>query len=970
MINVWLQLLNIFFRIYDISKIIRGIKKMKKITIWSIAAILLGSTAFGALPDLADRSIKPGENIVLQSVQKDVATAVYTYRASFDIPAKINDWASLSLTVCGDKKRNENLFCMIILKQPGGPAVGFYPNMMVKYSIPPSTRAMTLEAVLFQKKIYFTVWPEGSKKPENPQTIMDYPFGSLSGFGLRSYALGVNVRGIRLDQEAKLSQDVIGVPLKGSDGAVRITSDGIIRNLSLNGRDIPMMQGSWWAGPSLSVQQTRGSAALRLPLKRVEGFDGLYQAKSGECLFSLRYSFQNGALVADVETRNLSETESFRPENLSLALGISTYMSHYPQWNTQHFPTFLKSEPSGFFWGYAMSPLGKIVGIFSPDPIDSWHLLYNNGGHRINGISLDLTSAEKQRLQGKTVYGLPPKAVEKKRIILADISSLEEFPKKAAAFTGASITVADRYSILPYESYTTTTYRPDGTCSTASHEKLCDASEVSAKDYGERLFQPQGKANVYRIIYRRPWSWYMDEARKWILKTPQKAGSHIEGWYGFLHSYQWACLNPDPKIDQKLDAHFANLFGMMYPNEKTMVPHPATYPDRIQNHAGAAAVYADRYRAKGDIKDLEKASKLIDYIIAHQSKDGAYRNGETSYTSVIYVAKYLADAMRSEQKLGKNDPVWQKRFERHYASVERAIDELVRSLDNIQTEGEMTFEDGMIGCSYTQIADWALRWAKPEKRQIYIDAAEKMAAKHRCLSQKVQPDGRMNGASLRFWESQYDVLYCPNMMTSPHGWSAWRLYGLFDLYRLTGKPGYLYDAMNGMGACANLLNTATTSPETPTLHWAYQMDDLLQTTPFEESIRKKGQGVFVPRTLLSGYRPMISGWFRAPANKMVFCYSVPEGGSCDNDVHEIFKCVVEKAVRTTFVIFREGKDPVVFNGSIEKKSNGAYRIIPAEKFVSEVHINTPFPVNVEVPFANKSITRKITTPGMTSIWRY
>ncbi len=50
-----------------------------------------------------------------------------------------------------------------------------------------------------------------------------------------------------------------------------------------------------------------------------------------------------------------------------------------------------------------------------------------------------------------------------------------------------------------------------------------------------------------------------------------------------------------------------------------------------------------------------------------------------------------------------------------------------------------------------------------------------MMQSHRCLEQLLIPDARMNGATLRFWEAQYDVLIggSLNMMNSPHGWTAW-----------------------------------------------------------------------------------------------------------------------------------------------------------------------------------------------------
>ena len=122
------------------------------------------------------------------------------------------------------------------------------------------------------------------------------------------------------------------------------------------------------------------------------------------------------------------------------------------------------------------------------------------------------------------------------------------------------------------------------------------------------------------------------------------------------------------------------------------------------------------------------------------------------------------------------DPVLVEKSNIHYASVKKAIDELVRNRDNIDTEGELTLEDGMIACSALQIALFALTLPETERRP-YIEAAEYMMAIHSCLEQQLIPDSRCNGASLRFWESQYDVMIRANMLNSPHGWTAFTAYG-------------------------------------------------------------------------------------------------------------------------------------------------------------------------------------------------
>ena len=99
-----------------------------------------------------------------------------------------------------------------------------------------------------------------------------------------------------------------------------------------------------------------------------------------------------------------------------------------------------------------------------------------------------------------------------------------------------------------------------------------------------------------------------------------------------------------------------------------------------------------------------------------QTEDGAYRadfGHGVHYTSVTYIAKYMLELAVIEQRLGRAQPEWQERFERHYNSARRAVENLERLRDNIGTEGEHTFEDGMISCTAAQLGHFALLQEDP-----------------------------------------------------------------------------------------------------------------------------------------------------------------------------------------------------------------------------------------------------------------
>ena len=95
----------------------------------------------------------------------------------------------------------------------------------------------------------------------------------------------------------------------------------------------------------------------------------------------------------------LEERTRFRlhAESCPAGVGINCEMLSYPTWNDRYFPTLLRCEKT-HFWGYFMTPCGRILTIGSPDPVASYMMNYEksswgDGGHLINTCSLDLMHA-------------------------------------------------------------------------------------------------------------------------------------------------------------------------------------------------------------------------------------------------------------------------------------------------------------------------------------------------------------------------------------------------------------------------------------------------------------------------------------------------------------------------------------------------------------------------------------------------
>lgn len=861
-----------------------------------------------------------------------------------------------------------------------------------------------------------TVWMDPDLgAPETAQNLSGVYMGTASGdFSFDRFFLrgGTTTRQFEFDEirmgttwedvaplaSAPLSNEHLRVTLRedGTISRLMALREGVWEEIAFRGDNL---RGPQW---QVTTSGTTGSIALN----REAGTSSFSGTRNGQ---NYRFTYQlNGPsleLVARVENPGGS---AWTPERATICLGINSYMEGYPDWNLRYFPTLLRCEKT-HFWGYSMSPLGRILGYASKDPVASWRHDYEYGAHRIRTSYLDLLQSDAvPERHPQDATNIPAGQSREWRISLFDIPSLEEAPAVFAAATAAPAIQASRYHGEPGETTKLTIRGPlaslthnGSPVSFSSSGDTHTATWTFPSTLGEHRIlaaNAAGKTSECILVTRHPWSWYLKQARTEAINKPQKASTHTESWYGLYSGFLARKHFPDELQDTAIQAKLDELFPLMYDTATSL---PTVEPDRVQNHSSMAGVLVDRYQATGDITSLERASILCDYLITKQGADGAYYSGSTHYTSVIYIAKSIMEVMAEEKKLAAaGSPVWQERYDRHYQSVKRAMDDLVARGADIGTEGQHTFEDGMISCSYTQLAEFALLQTDPAQRAIYTNAAVALVEFHRCLSQKLVPDGRLNGGSLRFWESQYDILAnSPNMMGSPHGWSAWRLYGLRSLYELTGDPKYLRDAMNGLGSCVQTMH-----PVTGDLRWGFIVDPSVRAGIFTEFPSNPGKGRCVTTVIGEQYLPMISGWYRAPANTLVSGYwggnsngmglgsgeSWPanwwpsgtwggDGGCCDNDVHEIFKCLEEIALTSAYLIPGPDDSAEVWNGTAQLVGDTLV-VTPAEAVVTRVHINRPpgdtrrIAVNfggelIDAPATGSAWVAKPAVPTAYHLWR-
>ena len=739
---------------------------------------------------------------------------------------------------------------------------------------------------------------------------------------------------------------------KRSGWECRISDKGTLEQIVFKGSQrndtVPFFHDKSNMGPSFYVNMGNGNIkADWIP----DGYRSYRATIDGvEC--RLTYKEGKGQPAMEVILENKGNVP-FQPVKAGLKLGIDTYMDKYPDWFGKYFPTLMMNEKTHFY-GYLQTPSGHTLGVVSPQPVASWSVDYNLGyqdpaphwfmGHRIESLNLDLMNAlPLPQHCPQDLWILKQGERKTWTIAFVDINTPGEFEETIHKVAG-----------VPMIRMPQTVYQPK---ETATFEVLAAAPTVEVTDSEGKLQKVTVKSksgHVKEVSCMLPsvglytvkvtdgdkqsqgvlsahasWEWTMERAREGALKYHQKATSHIESWYGFHSSFIAARYFPEKQLDEALRSRFDYLFGLLHDRTKMV---PLYHASRIQNTSGTIGLLVDKYEAYGDVEDLKKASRLADWLMnTWQRKDGAYVNHNTVYTSVIYVAKSMLELTLVERELGKTESVWKEAADRHYASAKRAIDQLVASQGDFETEGELTFEDGMVSCSALQIGMLALMQQDEKERKHYTDAMLQILNSHDCLTQLRVPDARRRGGTMRYWEAQYDVQMLPNMFNSPHGWSGWRAYATYYAYLLTGEERWLKETFNAMGAFSNLIDFRTGD-----LRWAFVVDPYLKvkqacsadTHVTEDSLSfgNPHPELYDTREFVIGeqYVNMISDWQTVNTQ--------------DNDVHELFKCIGETMLTNAFVVERPDGEVIGYNCRVTRQGN-KLTVKANEKQIVNLHCN-------------------------------
>lgn len=751
------------------------------------------------------------------------------------------------------------------------------------------------------------------------------------------------------------------IDLSGDGWQAAIDADkGTIITYTQDGVTIPFRTDSL-SGPSWYGVELKPSGADPL----------FFYGNKDAITYTLKYDPAIDHLTVRFGIRNNTDTV-FAPESASAVIGIDSEMHSFPQWNDRHFPTLMRCEHD-FAWGYFMSPQGSVMAVGVEQPVASYTMNYIYRGikdwmwgHQIFTASWDLLHRPP----------LPPRhPAEMDRLLPGEhklwtmhigcVDTDNDVKPTLAYWLSAPIAELDRYTVAAGEANGMSIYSdtpiasiectdPDSIVHQLNFEYDAPGVYTAAipgfqkqGQYAIRISDIADKQSEATFYVRGEWADYLRQARDVVMKHPPLMGNSCEAFYGYYPAFLAARHFPIPE-DSVLESRFTKAVNLLV-DTVTGLPAEKANPARIQNFSSIIGIMTDLHDATGNEQYLILASRIGDYLSSGQiqADDGSYRSHGAHYTSVIYPAKSMLELADAEELryAQTSDPIWQQRAARHHSSAMRAIGDLADRRDNIGTEGDMTFEDGMVSCSALQLALGAIHADNDSIRDRLREAAEYMLTRHQCLEQNQITDARMRGATLRYWEA-LDIYFSPNQaMNSPHGWTAWKIYAVYYMYLLTGDKKYLNDLNDTLGACAQLM--------TPDGHlrWGFIPDPYINGRICRPAASEpKGSFEYTDSVIGEQYLDMISPWMR-PENEFQLCNFSDIGGAGDHTVYEIFKALEETAISTAYVrVTDPDGEPEVINCTATLSGN--MLDIKTDRHIRRTHIYTEIPIEVAIDGKN------------------
>jgi hypothetical protein len=207
--------------------------------------------------------------------------------------------------------------------------------------------------------------------------------------------------------------------------------------------------------------------------------------------------------------------------------------------------------------------------------------------------------------------------------------------------------------------------------------------------------------------------------------------------------------------------------------------------DCLQDHVFLLEQLSDYYHLTADESILDEMTKLCLHFVRVYIDEDGWVGGYTDYSTV-------AVPMSALVRVGLDVPDGEARAV-IMGAAERLADHICRRGLDFPTEGEACTEDGSMSCSVVSLL-YAYKYVSPNPA--YLDMAKTILAHHRVL-EMVSADCRMNGSSLRFWETQYETRDWGPSINAGHGWTIWTAEAKALMADETGDMDLLCESYNG-----------------------------------------------------------------------------------------------------------------------------------------------------------------------------
>ena len=311
--------------------------------------------------------------------------------------------------------------------------------------------------------------------------------------------------------------------------------------------------------------------------------------KDNQYLFSfenikacLNFQYTENGFRYTVKIQN-EGNEDFTPETLGLDIGIDTCMATYPEWNDIYFPTFFRCEKTHFY-GLLKKPNGETLGICCKQPIASYSHNFNSSGHRIYNSQLDfLNCPPLPKHHPLNCHILKAKEAREYVIDFFACSDDENWRENLAETYGLPMINAEKFTLEKGEyirpvissnkEYKTTLISPSGK----------EIKDFLAKDYGLYSLEVQtadGFSSTAYFYCRKPFEWYLKNAREEVINKMPHATTHCESWYGFFSGFLAAQHYPDTEKDEIINNMFQEIMPLCFDFENIK-------PKLIQKGIGA-----------------------------------------------------------------------------------------------------------------------------------------------------------------------------------------------------------------------------------------------------------------------------------------------------------------------------------------------------------------------------------------------